>query len=1003
MRIRAFLFCITIVMAKSFLIFASWFLAHLLTIPMVAAEEVVFVTDGAAGTAAAHPDESEPSATDDSGAATAGQGAEKKGGVPAKPSADSPSYLPADRAIEDLTIGELKRLGASKSRFAKAQVVDAIEDKGSITDPAKNHALRLAEYPSVIEPLLRKHCAECHSDGAAEGNFKIDTLDPDLVNGGDTDWWIELFSVVTKGEMPPADAEPLNDADRTRLVQWLSDELQIASAIKRKTQEFSGFRRLTKYEYNYALQDLLGVPWDFAKDLPPEAQSEDGFVNRSDLLHLSVTQFEMYYRIAREALGRVIVHGEQPQSRHWLITADQLADREWKKQDDEYNKLSEEFKDQPDELKQGREKLLEKFSKRPRGAHYQNLKTGRFAPAQWQYYNAKYAFSPADGPLDPPDSQDAVAVLPNGDQHKLIFELGNQLPDRGIMKVTAEVAALDVSDDSYPSLQLLFGWQASNEGRALLVVGDEDVPVTGTIENPQLLEWEIPLGEIYPRNSVRKTSPMGVTPSPSEYIRFVNTSVSNSKVQIHYVAVSSPVYEQWPPSPHEKIFKSQISGAGEISQVREEQRARDVLERFMNRAWRGSVTKEDVEQKIKRFRLVRDRCESFEEAIAEVLAMVLSSPRFLYVSTKPPSTSQKTSPEKKIGFDDNHEASTEVTEVDPIRTLSDLAIAERLSLFLWCTIPDDELLRLARDGKLTDADVLSGQVHRMIQDPRSKRFVEQFVRQWLNLELLEFQNLQGKIPGFDPRLQQAMLKEPVEFIAELLHHDESLLEILHADFAVVNERLAKHYGIEGVRGNHFRRVPLTDSAQRGGLITQAGFLAMNSDYPDSHPLKRSVWLLERVLNDPPPPPPPAVPQIDLADPRIAKMTLKERIEDHRNQPACASCHIKIDPWGIAFENYDALGRWRDSIDGKPVDSTSELFNGESLSGIRGLKRFLIANRQDQLVQSVVEKILAYSLGRSLSFSDQSEVEKVVRRVRFNDDGFQQCILSIVTSELFLQW
>ena len=133
------------------------------------------------------------------------------------------------------------------------------------------------------------------------------------------------------------------------------------------------------------------------------------------------------------------------------------------------------------------------------------------------------------------------------------------------------------------------------------------------------------------------------------------------------------------------------------------------------------------------------------------------------------------------------------------------------------------------------------------------------------------------------------------------------------------------------------------------------------------------------------------------------MTLKERIEDHRNQPACASCHIKIDPWGIAFENYDALGRWRDSIDGKPVDSTSELFNGESLSGIRGLKRFLIANRQDQLVQSVVEKILAYSLGRSLSFSDQSEVEKVVRRVRFNDDGFQQCILSIVTSELFLQW
>ncbi|MGB1926553.1 MAG: DUF1588 domain-containing protein, partial [Rubripirellula sp.] len=266
-----------------------------------------------------------------------------------------------------------------------------------------------------------------------------------------------------------------------------------------------------------------------------------------------------------------------------------------------------------------------------------------------------------------------------------------------------------------------------------------------------------------------------------------------------------------------------------------------------------------------------------------------------------------------------------------------------------------------------------------------------------------FQNLKGKVPGFDPLLQQAMLEEPVEFIFELMQQDESLLNLVHGDFAVVNERLAKHYGIEGERGNHFRRVQLREDSKRGGLITQAGFLAMNSDWPDSHPLKRSVWLLERLLNDPPPPPPPAVPQIDLADPRIATMTLKERIEDHRNQPACASCHIKIDPWGIAFENFDALGRWRDSIDGKPVDSTSELFNGETLSGINGLKRFLIINRQDQLIHSVVEKLLAYSLGRSLTFSDQSEVEKVVRQVRLSDDGFQQALLAVVTSELFLQW
>lgn len=898
----------------------------------------------------------------------------------------------------DLTLDELKRIGAARSRFRRAlsNQKDASTSSGENTTAA--HLRRLSQYTSRIAPVLQKHCGDCHSDDDAEGNFRIDTLDPDLVEGGDTDWWVELFSVVTKGEMPPADAEPLTDADRIQLVEWLSEELQVASEIKRKTQDASGFRRLTNYEYNYALQDLLGVTWDFSKDLPPEAQSEDGFVNRSDLLHVSVTQFEMYHRIAREALSRVIVNGDPPSSRHWLITADQLADREWKKQEEQYRKLAVEYKDQPEELSQQQAKLIEKFSQKPGGAHFYHLNNERFAPSQWQYYNAKYAFAPSKEPLEPPDSQDSVAVLPSGLGHKLIFELGDQLPDRGIMRVTAEVAAVEVENGTYPSLQLLFGWQASNEGRALLVVSDQDIPVTGTIKNPQLIQWEVPLGEIYPRNSVRNASPMGATPSPSEYIRILNTSASKSAVQIRYVAVSSPVYDHWPPQAHQRIF-----GAAN-AQLDEGERAKIVLANFMKRAWRGAVTEQDVEQKLARFYSIRERCESFEEAVGEVLAIVLSSPRFLYVSTKPPQNDrlEKQGSQNNLG-EASGEATREPTDLTSVRVLSDFDLAERLSLFLWCSVPDDELLTLASKAKLGEPDVLLSQAKRMIRDPKGKRFVKQFVHQWLNLELLRFQNLKGKVPGFDPLLQQAMLEEPVEFIFELMQQDESLLNLVHGDFAVVNERLAKHYGIEGERGNHFRRVQLREDSKRGGLITQAGFLAMNSDWPDSHPLKRSVWLLERLLNDPPPPPPPAVPQIDLADPRIATMTLKERIEDHRNQPACASCHIKIDPWGIAFENFDALGRWRDSIDGKPVDSTSELFNGETLSGINGLKRFLIINRQDQLIHSVVEKLLAYSLGRSLTFSDQSEVEKVVRQVRLSDDGFQQALLAVVTSELFLQW
>ncbi len=270
-------------------------------------------------------------------------------------------------------------------------------------------------------------------------------------------------------------------------------------------------------------------------------------------------------------------------------------------------------------------------------------------------------------------------------------------------------------------------------------------------------------------------------------------------------------------------------------------------------------------------------------------------------------------------------------------------------MFLWCSIPDEELLQLARDGRLGEATVLTGQVQRMLADPRSQRFSEQFVQQWLDMEQLEFINFKEHVRNFDPLLKEAMQREPIELFAEMLSHNETVLNFIHADYALVNERLAKHYGIRNVYGNHFRRVSLNGDVKRGGLLTQAGTLAMNADFPDSHPLKRGKWLLVSLLNDPPPPPPPAVPQIDLANPEIAKMTLKERIEDHRNHAACMACHIKIDPWGIAFENYDALGQWRESIQGKPVDAASELFNKQSLDGIDGLKHYLLENRQDQFV------------------------------------------------------
>jgi hypothetical protein len=234
----------------------------------------------------------------------------------------------------------------------------------------------------------------------------------------------------------------------------------------------------------------------------------------------------------------------------------------------------------------------------------------------------------------------------------------------------------------------------------------------------------------------------------------------------------------------------------------------------------------------------------------------------------------------------------------------------------------------------------------------------------------------------------------------VLRNNGSVFDFLHSDYVVVNERLAQHYGIAGVFGPDFRKVPVTAQTHRGGVLTSAAMLTMNSDGADSHPLKRGVWLLERILQDPPPPPPADVPKVDLTDPRILQMTLKERIADHRNKPACVSCHSRIDPWGIAFENFDALGAFRTTVKNKPVDAVSVLFNKQELAGADGLKRYLLTDRQDQFARSMVHKMTAYALGRPLSFGDHADVEGLTAEFRKNGDRLGDLVHLIVGSSLF---
>jgi hypothetical protein len=515
---------------------------------------------------------------------------------------------------------------------------------------------------------------------------------------------------------------------------------------------------------------------------------------------------------------------------------------------------------------------------------------------------------------------------------------------------------------------MYFGNQPSNDSRLVVKVGGPDVTIDSPPGKPRFYQWDVPLDDT-PRNAFRGIYKLGQTPNPGEFLSLRNTSSTPVSLVIDYLEIIAPALDQWPPASHTRIFHE---GRTED----EKAYAREVLSRFMERAWRRPVSEAEVSQKLALFSKLRPQCEGFQEAMVEVLASVISSPKYLYLVR-------------------------DGKEGKGASRLSDFELATRLSFFLWSSQPDEELMGLAKQGKLSDAKVLQEQTKRLLSDPKSQRFARHFTRQWLGMEELDFLKFDSNAYGnVDPLLVESMKQEPVALFAEMLRHNRPVMDFLHSDYALVNARLAGHYGLPEVFGDQMRKVKLSPEMKRGGLLGQAGLLAMNSNGKDSNPLKRGIWMLENLLNDPPPPPPPAVPEIDLADPEILKLTLKQRMEDHRDDPACFSCHSKIDPWGIAFENFDALGQWRDQIGGKPVDAASVLFNKDELHGMKGLKDYLLANRQDQFARAMAHKMAGYALGRPLTFGDRAQVDRITADLRKSGDGLADLLFLIVKSDLF---
>ena len=403
--------------------------------------------------------------------------------------------------------------------------------------------------------------------------------------------------------------------------------------------------------------------------------------------------------------------------------------------------------------------------------------------------------------------------------------------------------------------------------------------------------------------------------------------------------------------------------------------AQQIIRRLATRAWRGPVPATAVDELVGFYRQGAGQ-GTFDTGVQYALARILSDPRFVYRFEHEPDN---------IRVGDSY-------------VLGGHELASRLSFFLWSSIPDDELLRAAGAGELANPKKLEKQIDRMLADPRVDALVRNFAAQWLGLRQLA--TINPTSTEYDGTLRESMQRETELLFSSILRDDRSVLELLDADYTFVDERLARHYGMAQVQGSQFRRVPVVDPARRG-LLGHASVLTLTSAPNRTSVVKRGQWVLENLLGTPPSPPPPGV-EVKLDQPPVpgaAPATLRQRMEQHRTNPSCGACHGVIDPIGIALENFDAIGKWRDATSGQPVDAATALWDGTPLNGAAGLREALMA-RSPQFAETVAEKLLAYGLGRKVEYYDMPTIRSVVSRARDRNYRLRELIKGVASSPAF---
>jgi mono/diheme cytochrome c family protein len=440
---------------------------------------------------------------------------------------------------------------------------------------------------------------------------------------------------------------------------------------------------------------------------------------------------------------------------------------------------------------------------------------------------------------------------------------------------------------------------------------------------------------------------------------------SGPPILVKSIEVEAPYYPNWPPRSHTEIFFPPESPSVEFGS---DSYTRQLIESFASRAFRRPVKQTEVERYFRFWQAIKSDHDSYEAGIKETLVALLCSPNFLYM-------------------------------VEPAEPTDQFQLASKLAFFLWNSPPDQTTLNLAGSQKLRQN--LRVETQRLLDSPHVRNMVEGFAYEWLRIDRHENMSVNIKrYPRFTRFVKSDMAEETYQFLHHVLDKNLNINSLIESDFAMLNQNLAEFYGVDGVTGNHFRPVKLPPGSHRGGLLSQGAFLTGHSDGTDAHPIKRAVWVKEKILGDPPPPPPPNVPELDPDTPGFDKLTLKQKLELHRDKDSCRNCHQKIDPFGVVFENYDAVGHFRPTRRNKLIDATSVLPDGTAINGVAEIKEYILQQKQNEFATSLVEHLFAYATGRDVTFADEKEIQAIVDRARQRGNGLRTVVEELIMSSSF---